>query len=230
MKLYNIHAAYSLANTLYGVTPNETDFEDIAMNAWSLIGTKHTRLYRYITDTVDKKIELPCNCDIIESVHLPINDAQMTSNKTVFNSIDTLFIEGYIDAWKRLDDPLYSRGKLLKYKEGDNTLYFSRDYKKVMIVYHGVINDEESGLPMCNEKEIRAIAAYVGYATLYKDGLKRRDGDSIKMAQMLQVDWLRLCNSARVSEHLSINDMNAILDVKCRWDRKSYSKSYNPII
>lgn len=230
MKLHNIHAAYTLANTLYGVAPNATDFEDIAMNAWGLIGTKHTRLYRYVTDTEDKKIELPCNCDRIESVHLPIDDAQMTSNKAVFNSANTLFIEGYIDAWKRLNDPMYTRGKLLKYKEGDNTLYFSRDYKKVMIVYHGVISDEESGLPLCNEKEIRAIAAYVGYASIYKEGIKKRDGNLMQLAQNMYAEWLRLCNSARVSEHLSINDMNDILDVKTRWDRKQYGKTFSPIL
>lgn len=228
MKLYPLHAAYGLANTLYGAAPNETDFEDIAMDAWGLIGNKHTRLYRFVESTTDCKLELPCNCDVIESVHIPINDAQMTSNKTVFNSIDTLFIEGYIDAWKRLDDPYFTRGKLVKYKEGDNCLYFSRDYKNVMVVYHGIIADEEHGLPMVNEKEIRAIAAYVSYATLYKDGLKRRDGSLVQMAQMLEQKWLKLCNSARISEHLSENDMDAILDVKTRWDRKAYGKSYKP--
>jgi hypothetical protein len=44
--------------------------------------------------------------DLIESVHIPIPDAQMTSNKTVFYGHDTMFIEGYIDAWKRLEDPM----------------------------------------------------------------------------------------------------------------------------
>lgn len=33
MKLYNINAAHILAQTLYGVNPSPTEFEDIAMNA-----------------------------------------------------------------------------------------------------------------------------------------------------------------------------------------------------
>ena len=83
-----------MVNSIYGLTPNETDFEDIVMDGWQAINCKHTRLYRYIADTDEYGVlDLPCNVDVIESVHIPINDAQMTSNKTVFNEINTLFIE-----------------------------------------------------------------------------------------------------------------------------------------
>ena len=99
MKLSNIESVYTMVNSIYGLTPNETDFEDIVMDGWQAINCKHTRLYRYIADTDEYGVlDLPCNVDVIESVHIPINDAQMTSNKTVFNEINTLFIEGYIDA------------------------------------------------------------------------------------------------------------------------------------
>ena len=33
MKFYDLNAAYSLAQALYGVEPSPTDFEDIALNA-----------------------------------------------------------------------------------------------------------------------------------------------------------------------------------------------------
>lgn len=32
MKLSNIQAVYTMVNSLYGLTPNETDFEDIVMD------------------------------------------------------------------------------------------------------------------------------------------------------------------------------------------------------
>ena len=82
MALSNINAAYDLCETLYGVVPDEDTFEDLALEAWSRIGTKHTRLYRYIGDVKDHKLELPCNVDVIESVHIPLPDAQVTSNKS----------------------------------------------------------------------------------------------------------------------------------------------------
>ena len=190
--LHNFNAAYSLADTLYGVMSYENDFEDIALEGWSRIGNKHTRLYRYIGDVVNGKLE--------------------------------------IDFWNWHEDPYWTRGKLVKYDEGDGVLYFSHDYKRVMVVYHGILMDDETQLPLLNDKELAAVAAWVAYVTLYKEGIRKRDGNIIKLAQVVQQDWLRLCNAARIPEHFTQNDMDRILDVKVRWDRKQYGKSLKPIL
>jgi hypothetical protein len=79
-ELLNINGAYGLCEDLYGVTPDESSFEDLAMEAWGRIGTKHTRLYRFVGNVNGGKLELPCNVDIIESVHIPVPDAQVTSS------------------------------------------------------------------------------------------------------------------------------------------------------
>ena len=231
MQLFNINTVYGLVETLYGITPNESNFEDIVMNGWSYINNKHTRLYRYVADADENGVlDLPCNVDVIESVHIPMPDAKMTSNKTVFNEINTLFTEGYIDAWKRLEDPYWTRGKLVKYDEGNNQLFFARPYKNIMVVYHGIIADEETGLPLVTDKEIKALAAYVAYASLYREGIQKRNPDIMQFAQTVYADWLKLCNAARIPEHLSQNEMNSILDVKTRWDRKQYGRSYKPTL
>ena len=231
MQLFNINTVYGLVETLYRITPNESNFEDIVMNGWSYINNKHTRLYRYVADAdKDGVLDLPCNVDVIESVHIPMPDAKMTSNKTVFNEINTLFTEGYIDAWKRLEDPYWTRGKLVKYDEGNNQLFFARPYKNIMVVYHGIIADEETGLPLVTDKEIKALAAYVAYASLYREGIQKRNPDIIQFAQTIYADWLKLCNAARIPEHLSQNEMDSILDVKTRWDRKQYGRSYKPTL
>ena len=231
MQLFNINTVYGLVETLYGITPDESNFEDMVMNGWSYINNKHTRLYRYVADAdKDGVLDLPCNVDVIESVHIPMPDAKMTSNKTVFNEINTLFTEGYIDAWKRLEDPYWTRGKLVKYDEGNNQLFFARPYKNIMVVYHGIIADEETGLPLVTDKEIKALAAYVAYASLYREGIQKRNPDIIQFAQTIYADWLKLCNAARIPEHLSQNEMDSILDVKTRWDRKQYGRSYKPTL
>ena len=80
-------AVYPLVKSLYGIEANIDDFEDIALAGWELIGNKHTRLYRYIGSTTNKELELPCNVDDIESVHITVIDAPLTSNK--INYIDT---------------------------------------------------------------------------------------------------------------------------------------------
>lgn len=111
----------------------------------------------------------------------------MTSNKTLYNSVETLFVENYIEAWKQLDNPYYHRGKLVKYKEGNNTLYFSKDYRKVMVIYHGIFVDDE-GLPLVNDKELNAIAAYVAYSLTYREGIKMRDKALMEIAQIMKAD------------------------------------------
>lgn len=123
----------------------------------------------------------------------------------------------------------------MKYDEGNQELYFSRNYPRVMVVYHGYLVDDE-GLPLINEKEQRAIAAFLAYTTLYKESLKRVNVDkynfkyNIQMLQSIKEDWLRLCNAARVKERLSQNDMDRILDAKTSWSRKIYGKSMKPIL
>lgn len=215
MKLYSIKSAYGLANDLYGITISETTFENLALNAWELIGNKHTRLYRYIGSTENKALELPCNAELVESVHLPINDAQLTSSDSSYINTENITTERYIDVYRGFDDVYYQKGKFAKYKEVDGTLYFNKDYPKVMVVYHGVEADED-GLPKINDKEMKAIAAYVAYATLYKEGLTKRDGGLVQLATTIQNEWLKRCNAARIPTYLNQNEMDAILDVKFR--------------
>lgn len=228
--LFNMKAAYSLLPTLYGIEIDADDFEDLALNAWEIIGNKHTRLYRYTGSTINNELKLPCNVGQIEAVHIPIVDFQATSSSKDFYNINSAFVENYIDAWKFNEDPFSERGRLVKYKEGNNVLYFNRNWPKVTVIYQGVLVDDEDGLPLINSKEMRAIAAYIAWMHIYKDAIKKRDKNSMAVAQSLEASWLRKCNAARIAEHLSQNDMNAILDVKYRWDRKQYGKSLLPII
>jgi len=56
-----------------------------------------------------------------------------------------------------------------------------------MVVYHGILADDE-GLPLVNEKELRAIATFVAYTSLYKESIKKRDGNLMKLAQVVKED------------------------------------------
>lgn len=230
MGLSNIKAAYGLCDSLYGVTPDENQFEDLALTAWNKYGTKHTRLYKFEGSVKNGVLELPCNLedvDLIESVHIPVPDAQVTSNASNF-PWQNIWVEAYIDRFPMSSDPYFHPGKLVKYDKGNNELYFAHDYPKVMVVYHGIFVDEEEGLPLVNDSELTAIATFVAYASLYKEGIKKRDANILKIAQTIKEDWLRACNAARIPDHLSQNDMDAILDAKTSWNRKTYNLSYSP--
>lgn len=187
MELMNIKTAFSLVNTLYGIELKESEFEEIALNAWELIGTKHTELREFTACTVDKTLELPCDCVSIETVTIPLTDAQLTSN--LVNGIDgeAIAIEQFIDRIPSLDSPYYQEDKLIKYKLSGNKLQFDKDYHTLHVVYHGVLQDENE-LPLINDKEMRAIAAYVAYARTYREGLLKKDANIINVANAMKQD------------------------------------------
>ena len=228
MELMNIKTAFSLLNTLYGIDMKESDFEEIALNAWELIGTKHTELKEFTGDVIDGFLTLPCDCVEIEAVTLPIIDANITG--TLINGIDTesIAIEKYIDTRPVLVSPYYEKDKLVKYKLAGDRLQFDKDYKKLTVLYHGVIMDDDD-LPLINDKEMRAIASYVAYARTYREGLMKKDGNIINLANTMKQDWLRACNAARVTHNISQNDMDSILDAKTSWNRKKHGVSFKPI-
>lgn len=183
----NIKSAFSFANTFYGVNLKESDFEEIALNAWELIGTKHTELKEFIGNVEDGFLELPCDCVEIEFVSLPIVDADITD--TLINGLDTesIAVETFIELRPNLSTPYYNGEKFVKYKQIGNRLQFDRNYRDVLVKYHGVIMDENE-LPLINDKEMRAIAAYVAYATIYKEGLMKRDSNIISMANVIKAE------------------------------------------
>jgi hypothetical protein len=228
MELMNIKTAFSYLKTFYGLDVKESDFEEIALNAWELIGTKHTELKKYYGDTYNGYLELPCDLVDIESVHIPMIDSNTTG--TLIDGLDETSIatEHYIEAKPSLDSLYYQAGKLVKYKQAGDKLQFERDFKNILVVYHGILMDDND-LPLINDKEMRAIASYVAYATIYKEGLMKKDGNMINLANTMKADWLRACNAARVSNHLTQNDMDAVLDAKYSRDRKVYGKSFKPV-
>lgn len=229
MTLNNFNSVYSTASLVYGVSVDPTNFEDIALLGWEQIGNKNTKLYRYIASTEDRRIKLPCNLVEIESVTIPFMDAQMVSNQTNNPEFYNQYVEKYIESRKWDKAPLYESGKLVKYREEGDELVFDRDYSNVCIVYHGILADDE-GLPLLTNKEVRALALFLVYSDTYKQALLRKDGNLLSLAQITKNDWLKACTAARIPEMLSQNDMDAILDVKTRWDRKNFGKTFKPIL
>ncbi len=223
-------AAYSQANLLYGLDITPEDFEEIGLIAWNKIGNKVSRLYRYRAkiDPITLSVDLPCNCDQIEAVTYDFEDWKYTSNDTVNGDYQSQFIENYIESRKLFENQYYINGKYAKYEQVGDTLYFEKDYGMVNILYKGVELDEE-GLPYLNQREINAISCYCAYINLYKEGLTTHNNAIIQEAQLLEQQWLRLCDAARIKDHLSQNDMNKILDAKTSWNRKVFNKSYKPV-
>lgn len=220
------------AQLLYGIEfTDPSEFEEIALNAWSIIGNKNIKLYRWFGD-VDKEtltIDLPCNCDIIESVTRFGEDWNYTSNIYNNGDIASHYTEEYIEHRKGKMHPLYSHGHYIHFNRVKDKLYFDKPYCGVQILYKGIEVDD-NGLPYLNDKEVMAIATYVAWIQKYKEGLQTNNPQIMQIAQQLEQRWRQQCDAARCPEELSQNDMDEIADAKSSWDRKVYGKSYFPLI
>lgn len=222
--------AFAQANMLYDVEMDPDDLEEIGLIAWSKIGNKNYRLYRVRLDVdpFDLSVELPCNVDVIEAVTYDFEDWQYTSNVDINGDYNSNFTEEYIEARKRFQDPLYISGKYAHYSQLGQKLYFDKNYGHVNVLYKGVLVDEE-GLPELNDKEVNAIACYIAYAQKFKEGYRQNNKDIIEIAQVLEQQWQKLCDAARVPQYINQNEMNRILDAKTSWNRKMFGKSFKPV-
>ena len=233
----NFHYISVLLDMLYGIEMEDEDVEEIGLLAWQLIGNKRVRLYRYCAD-IDKKdlsITLPCNAltgtgadgGIIEAVTASYEDWERSSNYTDYGNFRSGLIENAIEREKYYNSPYYIPGKLLKYEQVGDKLYFTRNYGRVHVLYKGILADDE-GLPELTDKEALAIATYVAYTQKFKEGLITNNKDVATQGQLLRQQWLQQCDQARVT-YLNQNDMNNILDAKNSWHRHTYGKSTKPI-
>lgn len=229
IKLNNFHYVSVLLDMLYGIEMSDEDLEELGIIAWELIGNKNTRLYKYSTciDPSDNSVYLPCNFSQLEAVTSMYEDWNRSTNYTEFGDIRSSFIENVIEAEKVYKSPYYISGKLLKYKQIGDKLYFDKNYGKINILYKGILLDDE-GLPELTDKEATAIATYLAYIDKYKEGLRTNNPQIINLSSTLEQKWNKQCDQARVT-YLTQNDMNQILDVKDSWNRHTYNYSYKPI-
>lgn len=230
MTLNNFHYAMTLMEQLYGITIQEDQFEEIALVAWNLIGNKRYKLYRYSTcaQGCTTEVQLPCNCDYIEAVTTSWEDWESTSNLYPNGDINSAHVEEYIESRKQFKNPLYQRGKFVKYERVGDTLYLSEPYGQINILYKGVVLDDD-GLPELTDKEANAIATYCAYVTKFKEGLMTNNSNIISVANLLKQQWNVQCDQARVTDYLNQNEMDQILEAKTNWNRKIHNKSYKPI-
>ncbi len=234
----NFHYISVLLDMLYGIEMEDEDIEEIGLIAWQLIGNKRVKLYRFsdYIDKTDLSITLPCNAisgsgadgGVVEAVTASFEDWQRVTNYSDFGNHRSAFIENTIEFEKYYDSSFYIPGKLLKYEQVGDKLYFTKNYGKVNVLYKGILADEE-GLPELTDKEAVAIATYIAYTQKFKEGLITNNPNIAQQGQLLKQQWLQQCDQARVT-YLNQNDMNNILDAKNSWHRHTYGKSTKPIL
>jgi len=233
MKTYPFHTAYTQIRELYGITLFPDEFESIGLIAWDKIGNERYRWYKFQeepqqTDAGAWYVDLPCNVSMVEAVTADYEDYQKTTPTTVAGNNQNGWIEGYVETRKYNTSFYYSSGKFIKYNLDGNRIWLADRFNKVNVLYKGVVVDD-TGLPVLNEIELDAIAAFCAYTDTFKRALVSRDQATLTFAQILEQKWLKRCTQARIPEYLNQNEMDEILNVGTSWDRKRFGKSFKPI-
>ena len=227
--LRNVKTAQYQAKLLYGADIKDDDFEELVLVALPQIGNHHTELKTVRLNLDDNLcVDLPCDCKLIESVTYDYEDPWLSSNIHETGDIGKTHTENYIEGKKLFQNMYYQHGRLAKFQEIGRTLRFDRNYGPITLKYHAELQDEE-GLPLVNDKEINAIAAFCAYYSLYKKGLQTNNQNILKISEKAERDWINFCSQARNPEWIDQNTANKILDAKSSLDRKVYNKSYKPI-
>ena len=229
MKKYPFYTALSQLSEIYGLELDEDTFETYGLSAYNKIGNKDYRMYRtrlYPQSDPDGGwyVEKPCNLDSIEAITLDYESAQGTHTMDVNAGARFQNIEQNIENTQSHTSDFYMPGKLVKYKELADKIFFNSHYPAVNLLYKGQYLDED-GLPYLNDKELDAIVAYCAYAEDLKKARLTKDTNTYQMAQMEYQLWQKACSNARTPIELSQNQMNEILDVMTSWDRHSYGVS-----
>lgn len=214
---------------LYGIEMEDEELEEIGLLGWNLIGNRNVKLYRYqaCINPIDNSVTLPCNAfgdnGCVELVTIPYEDWERVTNKNILGDPNTSFTEQHIEAYKYFQSPWYMPGKMLKYEQVGDKLYFTHNYGKVNILYKGTLMDED-GLPELTDKEASAIATYIAWVKKFKEGLITNNQGILQQAALLKQQWLQQCDQARVT-YLNQNDFNNIIDIINSWDRPRYNKT-----
>lgn len=224
---YSFYTVLHNLSQKYGIVMTEDEFEDLAFYAWNSIGNKNYLVYKYDTRVENNEVELPCNCDLVESVHTITEDYRMTDNILRENYSNSV-VESYIESRKRDTEMLYNRGRYVDFVQNGNVLRFKQDNFLVSILYKGFIADDV-GLPFLNYKEVEAITAYCAFVYTQKKAFQTKDSGLFQFAAKFEGDWKRLVDSARSPIYINQNDMDNILNVSASWDRKRFGISYKPI-
>ncbi len=227
MQKYEFKSALAHLHTFHGIYLSTPIFEEYAIHGWDKIGNKRFALYSYIAPTIEHRLTLPCNVDIIEAVTSNTVDYQMRDNLQAWD-YSNLETESLIESTKGRESAYYSSGALLTYQEVDGDLVFEADHGAVRVLYKGLLLDEE-GFPFLNYKEVEAIANYCAYVETRKKGMISKDKSTIEISQILKAEWERSAAHARTPEYLNQNDWNELLEAKNSWDRKRYNTSFKPV-
>lgn len=235
----NIRAGLPVMKSIYGLTTDEYDYIDTAIDA--LRDIKHFGITEYVAYSpvnADGYAPLPCNATIIDAVTTAkmgkkvfkdrlVSEIQLTAdNDTYYLQQEVMNNLGYgagFLARPGLVD-MFGDGYISYYLTNDKKIKVDKAYAKetIAIAYKGISVDAE-GYPLITRKQANALAAIVAKNILTKRAF-RGEKAAISMLELAMANSARLRQAASIPERITDNEIDQLLDAQTTFNRKSYGR------
>jgi hypothetical protein len=228
-----------LMRELFDISITDANYIEKAYRIFREIGNIASCTHAITTPVSSKNIiELPCNCEFIESVSAGTLESDGSHDDLViFHDDKAVHKESQISL---LTSNTYSTnlsksqlnppGEFVPYEvkvEGEyKYLSFSDTFTgiDITVIYRGIMIDDD-GNPLLTIKEATAIAFKCAYEISFKEAFK---GSPIAQNALALVanEYGRKMQAAKLPEYLSQNFIDRMLSAKTRHDRKVFYSSY----
>jgi len=227
----NIRAGLSVMKTKYGLTIDEYDYLDIAVDL--LRDIKHYGIQPMKAFVrVDSKgyINVPCNMDVLEGI-VTAQQGQVDYQDRDITELRSRNNDGYYTAntvRNLLEWPIRTLNVVdgqLSYKLEKDRIFIYDDFykeKEVCIAYTGFLTDDE-GYPLITRKQANALAAGAAKVVVMRAAMA---GDQ-KTAQTLEFiiqEAARLKQAASIAEDISDSEIDELMDAHTTFNRKAYKR------
>ena len=238
----NIRAGIPIAKTRYGLTIDDYDYIDLAVDF--LRDVRHfgaTDYYAVLRSDEQGDVTLPCNLHTIDAVTtdrmgvnkfgdriLYTNDNDMaihTDNVIEPTDMTVDFMNFYNELYYWPDQTSSTRAGegYITYRFKDaRTINVKAPTTIIVVAYSGLTTDSE-GYPLITRKQANGIAASILLQQTTKKAL-RGDQAAANMLAFAKEESGRLKQAASIPEDINDNEIDEILNAKTAFNRKNFGR------
>lgn len=241
-KLYDyLYAKYTM-KSLFGITMTDDDFIEDSYMVYRNLGNVATANHSYNAKvSEDCQIQLPCNCEYIDSVSegrlspddddiaIVYSDSKDVTVTTGYNFLPDVINDQQYKRHNLSKSQLKPTGSFIPYeidRSCNDKLLFDKKFigEDVNVIYRGILMDNDKN-PLLSIKEVEAIAYKMAFIKVQKKAFM---GDTAAggMLQYMKIESERKTVAAKIPEYITQNFIDRLLTAKTRHDRKVYYSSY----
>ena len=232
----NIRTGIMTLKTKYGLTIDEYDYLDLAVDA--LRDIRHygtTEYYAVCEVSKDGTVPTPCNVYTIDAVTSFKQGYKQFNTRVEYQMLNNYGTDSFYTARSIADasDWKFNSSGLTTYKDRVGYISYQLDDRhitvdkalageQIIIAFTGTSVDKE-GYPMISRKQANALAVYSGKYIIIKN-LAMGNNKQAQLLEYFTAESGRLMQAASIPENITDNELEEMMDAKTSFNRKAYRR------